>query len=209
MKYDFSEYPICDADMWVYLWLSDYINRVFDKYGKLVFADVVEQEILEWENGDNKYKDIAHFFKACKVEEQVIVINHEEHIEAGDRLILEQALMDLDFKHGLRNSPREKDKGEFVSALYADHFNIPFMKTNDNSFQDGGRGKKEFPELRIKNWYSLVEEFSVDQDEKIKIRRLIDEEQKIMKRKHETYKVEKKKEDLLQAFADKFNGKRL
>ncbi|MGR5904591.1 hypothetical protein ACT7DI_03130 [Bacillus paranthracis] len=40
------------------------------------------------------------------------------------------------------------------------------MKTNDKAFQGKGAGRKEFPDLEIKNWYDVVEEFSIDQDEK-------------------------------------------
>ncbi len=49
MNLDYTKYPICDTDMWVYLYLSDFSNRIFQKYKKLIFADVVEQEILAWE----------------------------------------------------------------------------------------------------------------------------------------------------------------
>ncbi|HFJ9482170.1 hypothetical protein [Bacillus thuringiensis] len=209
MNLDYTKYPICDTDMWVYIYLSDFSNRIFQKYKKLIFADVVEQEILAWEKNNEKYKDIALYFKKCKQDGLVIVIQHEIHIEVDDRQFLEQALLDLNFKYGLKNSPKEKNKGEFVSALYADYFEIPFMKTNDNAFQENGEGKKEFPDLEIKNWYDVVEEFAIDHNEKIRIRKLVEQEQQKMKDHYEKQKEEKKKEDLLSRLAQQMNNRRL
>ena len=46
---------------------------------------MVEQEILAWEENNEKYKDIALYFKRCKQDGLVIVIQHEIHIEVDDR----------------------------------------------------------------------------------------------------------------------------
>ena len=66
------------------------------------------------------------------------------------------------------------------------------MKTNDNAFQENGEGRKEFPDLEIKNWYDVVEEFAIDHDEKIRIRKVVEQEQQkcktIMKKKEEKKK---------------------
>ncbi|TMN22609.1 hypothetical protein [Lentibacillus cibarius] len=209
MSPNFSKFPICDADMWVYLYLSDFLGRVLQKHEKIVFADVVEQEILAWERNNNKDKNIATFFRQCKNNGDLLVIQHELHIDIDDRDFLEQALKELSFTNGLENNPKEKNKGEFVSALYADHFEMPFMKTNDNAFQEGGKGRSEFPELKIKNWYDIVEEFAINQDEKIRIRKIVDKEQKRMNRQYEKLKEEDKKQINLQTLAQMINKKRL
>lgn len=209
MKPDFSKYPICDTDIWVYLFLSDFFGRIVQKYEKLVFADVVEQEIMAWENNNEKYKDIASYFSKCKEDGVILVINHEVHLEKDDRDFLEQSLRDLNFTNGLKNDPKELNKGEFVSALYADHFGIPFMHSNDNAFQEEGRGKLAFPELIVKNWYDIVEEFSMTQDEKIRVRKLVENEQKQMVYSYEKQKVEKRKQDTLKSLAEKINKRRL
>jgi hypothetical protein len=209
MNHNFSKYPICDTDMWVYLYLSDFLGRILQRYEKLVFADVVEQEILAWEENNERYKDIAVYFKQCKEDGVVLVIQHEVHIDKEDRGYLEQTLRDLHFSNGLKNHPKERNKGEFVSALYADHFEMPFIKSNDNAFQVGGIGQKAFPELKVKNWYDIVEEFSVSQDEKIRIRKIVDKEQKQMTYFYEKQKEEKKKQDMLKLLAEKVNKGRL
>ncbi|WP_240455816.1 hypothetical protein [Virgibacillus sp. Bac332] len=189
--------------------MSDFLERILQRHEKLVFADVVEQEILAWEQNNDKYKDIAVYFRQCKESGVVLVIQHEIHIDKEDRDFLEQTLRDLHFTNGLKNNPKERNKGEFVSALYADHFEMPFMKSNDNTFQVGGKGKLAFPELAVKNWYDIVEEFAYNQDEKIRIRKLVHKEQKQMAYYYENQREEKKKQDMLRILAEKVNKGRL
>jgi len=208
MSLDFSEYPICDTDMWVNICLGDLASRIFEKYGKIVFADVVEKEILEWEKNE-KFAWIASYFRRCKEDGLITVIYHDEHLDEEEREFLEGILRDLNFKYGFRDQPHEKNKGEFVSAIYADHFGLPFMKTNDGAFQEGGDGKKDFPDLKIKNWYDIVEEFAVDFDEKVQIRNQVAEARKRMNYHYEQVKTEKKKEELLLKLQEKFNKNRL
>lgn len=190
MSAEYKKYPICDADMWVNMCLTGLCERVFLKYGKLIFADVVEQELLAWERNDDKYKKVATNFIKSKSANNILIINHKKDLSKEVQEILENSLKDLNFKHGLLT--QEKNKGEFVSALYADHFEIPFMKTNDSAFQDGGEGKKEFPDLSIKNWYMLVEEVAKNSDEKIRIRSQLDISRKGMNRSFERQKQERK-----------------
>ena len=75
---------------------------------------------------------------------------------------------------------REKDKGEYVSAIYADYFKIPFMKSNDRAFAEGGKGKELFPKLLVKDWYKTTEELVADVMMRIKIRSMVDEKCKKM-----------------------------
>lgn len=209
MTSEFSKYPICDTDMWVYLYLSDFTNRVLYEYKKLVIADVVEQEILAWEENNERYKGIALSLKECTANRDILVIRHEQDIPANDRLFLEHALEQMDFQFGLKNIPKEKHKGEFVSALYADYFKIPFFQTNDHAFQQDGLGREKFPELTIKNWYDIVELFSRDQSEKIRVRKMVGEEQKRMEYYFDKQKEERERKLLLESLANKFNDKRL
>lgn len=204
-----SKYPICDADIWVYLCLSEYCDRVIKKYGKLIFADVVEKEILAWELNNAKYKKIATDFKRLKVEGYIVVIYHHIDIEEEDREYLEEALRDLDFTHGLSNTPKEKNKGEFVSALYADYFELPFLHTNDKAFKVGGRGKKDFPQLEIRDWYDVVEEFGIDQDEKLRVRKLVIEKGENMQHHFVLQKEKDKTQAMMEKLMKSINLQRL
>ncbi|MCT2342648.1 hypothetical protein M4D71_00750 [Niallia taxi] len=208
MNFDISNYPICDADIWVNICLGDFSNRIFDKHEKLIFADVVEKEILKWDKSGS-FSFIADFFKTCKSEGLIHVIQHDVHIDDEDRPVLEQMLFDLDFKFGFDKN--EQHKGEFVSAIYADHFNLPFMKTNDGAFQEGGKGKAEFVDLEIKNWYSVVDEYAYDHDEKIRVRAKVSQERIRMnshKQKYEESKAEADKQNMLKLLESKFNSRR-
>lgn len=203
----FSKYPICDTDIWVNLVLGDMLGHAFQKYKKIVFADVVEGEILAWSR-DSKFSHISSLFEQSKRDGTILVIQHDVDISQPDRLILEDMLYQLNFKHDFRNKPPEKNKGEFVSAIYAQHFGIPFMKTNDGAFQIGGKGRSEFPDLAIKNWYEIVEDLVTDSGEMIRIRSLVEKERQRMNN-HKTARQQKKKDDLLKDLAKKFNNSRL
>jgi len=200
---DFDKYPICDADIWVYLCLGNLSGRVIDKYEKVVFADVVEKEIMAWDNKHDKFQFIASSYQEYKKQGKIKTIYHEVHMKENEQKILEQILLEeLSFTNGLRNDPSEKNKGEFVSALYADHFNIPFMKTNDNEFQEEGRGRILFPDLKIKSWYDVVENICESQEEKIRVRNLVEQKEEQMNR-------EREKQIMLNRLQNKFNSTRL
>lgn len=208
MEFDFSKYPICDTDIWVNICLADLHSRLFAKYEKLVFADVVEGEIMAW-NKNPDFSFIAENFDSYKKHGEIFVIQHDVHIYEEDRKILETTLYQLGFQIDFKNQPPEKNKGEFVSAIYADHFGIPLMQSNDGAFQEGGRGRVEFPDLRIKNWYEIIEELVPSDREKIQIRKRVEAERQRMNRKYERIKDDKKKETLLLKLQERINSKRL
>lgn len=209
MRIEYQKYPICDTDMWINICLAGFCDRVFEKYNKIIFADVVEQEILRWEIHEDKFKVIVDNFCARKKSGEIYVINHYIDFDESERLILETMLSNLNFKTGLMNDPKEDNKGEFVSAIYADHLNIPFMKTNDNIFNLGERGNREFPDLKIKKWSELSEELSNDDNERMRVNRLVDENRIIMNRRFDKIKDEEKKNSQLLRLQMKMNEKRL
>lgn len=209
MENSFNSYPICDTDIWVYLCLGDLVGRVLNKYKRLVVADVVEKEILQWKGKDPKYEFIANDFINYKAEDYILVINHKTDINEEDRGILENTLSELSFMYGLEDNPHEKNKGEFVSAIYADHFGIPLMQTNDGVFQEGGIGRRGFPDLDIQNWYHIVEEFSRNDNEKIQIRKKVEKAQQSMKERHGRIAEEESKKKMLQKLQNKFGKTQL
>lgn len=209
MRPNFSEYRICDADIWVNLCLGDLLPRAFSVYEKLVFADVVEGEIVAWDKHDTSFSYIAKEFAYHKSNNNILIIQHGIHLDNDERSILEGVLYRLGFQHNFKNEPPEKNKGELVSAIYADHFGIPILKTNDNMFQEGGLGKKEYPDLNIMNWYNVVEDLVLDSREKIRIRAQVEQESKKMGHQFQKAKEEKKKEVALEKLMGRFNSRRL
>ena len=135
--YELSNYPICDTDIWVDAILAKIDEKLIKKYQKIVVADVVEKEIRKFQKNPY-FKIIAERFEEYKKNDEIIVICHSD-IDEETRKFLEKQLVDCDsrFETGLADKPHEEHKGEIVSAIYAKHFECPFLKSNDGAFHDG------------------------------------------------------------------------
>lgn len=155
---EFSGCPICDTDIWVDINIAKIESLLFKKYEKIVIADVVYNEIMKWK--DNLYfsfiaTNLEKYISECRI----AIINHDQ-IEIDDRRFLEKQLSEtgFNFVNGLRDCPHEKNKGEIVSALYAEHFETAFLKSNDSTFKKGNAGRQAFPDLQVKNrWDTLLD----------------------------------------------------
>jgi len=190
----FSSYPICDTDVWVKLCLGDILKELFSVHKKIVVSDVVESEILKWRNNP-LFSNIAAEFEKYKQSGYILVIYHDLHIEDDDKRLLERTLFDLGFRSDFANKPPESDKGEFVSAIYANHFGIPFMKSDDHSFQEGGMGRNEFPNLIIKNWNDTLRDLIKDDPQRIAITAKVEKESKQMNRQKKQYNLQRKQDE--------------
>lgn len=159
---DLSEYPICDTDIWIDAILAKLDAALIEKYHKIIVADVVEKEIMYFEKSDY-FKIIAERYSHYKQSGTIITINHSD-INAEDRKLLEKQLIDCDsrFKTGLKDRPHEKHKGEIVSAIYAEHFELPFLKSNDGAFREGNMGQIAFPALIVKNLNDMLNDLVPD-----------------------------------------------
>lgn len=148
---ELKQYPICDTDIWVDVVLAELDEILISKYSKLVVADVVEKEILKF-NHDGSFRNIAEKYLLYKKDGKIIVIEHSD-IDEIDRRFLERQLVDCDarFVTGLKDDPHEQHKGEIVSAIYAEYFESPFLKSNDSTFRPGNMGRVAFPNLIVKN----------------------------------------------------------
>ena len=170
---ELSKYPICDTDIWVDAVLANLDDILVKKYGKIVVADVVGKEIM-WFKSNEYHKDIAEKFEKYVSTGEIIVIEHSD-IEEEDRSFMEKQLMDCDnkFKTGLRDNPHEPHKGEIVSAIYAEHFEIPFLKSNDSAFREGEMGRIAFPELVVKNLNDMLNDLVEEKEKSIDYRQII------------------------------------
>lgn len=206
---EFSKYPICDTDIWINLCLGGLLNEVFKLHKKIIVADVVEGEILNWQKS-KKYRFIADEFQKYKSNGYILVIVHDKHIPEPSRKILERMLYDLKFQNDFKNNPPEDNKGEFASAIYADYFQIPFMKSNDNAFQEGGKGREAFPDLLVKNWNDTLRDLIKDDKKRISIVKKVKEENMRMKQSKNMDKhIQKNKnismDEMLEQLKQKFS----
>ena len=168
-----SNYPICDTDIWVDVILAKLDEALIGKYAKIVVADVVEKEILKF--GKNEYfKIIAEKYIALKNEGKIIAIEHSD-INLEDKKLLEKQLIDCDdrFQTGLADYPHEEHKGEIVSAIYAEHFECSFLKSNDGSFHEGNIGRVAFPDLVVKDREGMLRDLVDNSAQRNSYRQLI------------------------------------
>lgn len=177
---DLAKYPICDTDIWVDAVLAKLDRVLLDKYNKIVVADVVEREILNF--GKNPtFKVIAENFLHYKKAGDILVIRHSD-IDEVDRRFLEKQLVECDnrFETGLKDVPHEQHKGEIVSAIYAEYFEIPFLKSDDGAFHDGNMGRVAFPDLIVKNLSDMLKDLVVDHIKRQECFRLIKDSRAFM-----------------------------
>ena len=187
---ELSNYPICDTHIWVDIVLAKLDDRLIEKYKKIVVADVVENEILKF--GKNEYfKVIAEKYEVLKKNEKIIVIEHSE-IDGEDKKFLEKELVDCDdrFRTGLKDVPHEEHKGEIVSAIYAEYFECPFLKSNDGAFHEGNMGRIAFPDLVVKNREDMLRDLS-DEQYRHEYRQAIIDNRAFMNEGTRIYKEEK------------------
>jgi hypothetical protein len=202
MAIDFTKYPICDTDIWVNICLGRVSDHVFSRYGKLLMADVVEHEILKWYEND-KFTFIASDFDKYKQSGSIFVIDHILHIPTQERLMLEQMLYELGFKHGFKNA--QKHKGEYASAIYADHFGCTFMASNDNAFQNGGEGIQDFDGILVKNWNEVVQDIGLEHKDRIRANKFVEHERKRMNQHYENTKKDRMMDAKLKALQEMFS----
>ena len=65
----------------------------------------------------------------------------------------------------IKDEPYERHKGEIVSAIYAEYFEIPFLKSNDKTFCVGNAGQVAFPNLVVKNLKYMLNDLVIEIEE--------------------------------------------
>ena len=184
---EYRKYPICDTDIWVYVCLGGIEDKLIRKYKKILMADVVVQEISAWNIDGYKYNYIYHNFKKYLDNNDIIEIKHTE-INEEDKCVLEVSLYQYGFENGFENLPKEEHKGEIVSAIYADHFRIPILASNDGAFKEDGDAFEMFEDLEVYDWLKIAEILTNKAIEKVKLMTKVDTEQSNMNRNNKKFK---------------------
>jgi len=203
---NFNNYPICDTDIWVDIILAKLDDLLFDKYEKIIVANVVEWEIKQFQS--NPYhKNIAEKFIAYRDAGFIIVIHHT-NIDGESRKLLEKQLYDCNFqfKNGLSVKPHEKHKGEIVSAIYAEFFELPFLKSNDGTFNDGNLGRQAFPDLIVKNRKETINDLVENEVRRKECHQLIYDSRKLMNEGTRIYNEEPATDEQIKQLLSKFRN---
>lgn len=208
---NYSKYPICDTDIWVNLCLGDIEEKLFAKYLKVNFVDVVVAEICGWKSNE-KFSHINDKFQKSQNEEKALVINicdkEKSDIEEEDRMIIEWQLKeDAGFPKGFDTPKKErKNMGEYLSAIVANHLKMPLMKTEDHLFKQNGKGRLLYPELEIKGWQDTICDLvDIGQREAIKIK--VKNENMRMRKEKDEYENGQASMESIKSLAEKFNNK--
>ena len=191
--HELANYPVCDTDIWVDAILAKIDDKLIKKYKKIVVADVVEKEIRNFQYNPY-FKVIAERFEEYKKNDEIIVICHSD-IDEETRGFLEKQLVDCDsrFETGLEDNPHEQHKGEIVSAIYAEHFECPFLKSNDGAFHDGEIGQVAFPLLTVKNLRDMLNDLVDTEEERQSCWQLIKDSRVFMDEGSRLHREEKNK----------------
>jgi hypothetical protein len=200
---EFSKYPFCDTDVWVFLVHCDIITDFLNFYEKILFSDTVEQEIMRWQKNNTEFKNIADSFVSYKASGDIIIVDHRTHFTAEELISIKQTLKDLDFSFDILQG--EKDKGEFVTALYAQHFGAPFLCSNDSTFKTGGRGKSIFFELIVKDHEAILNEFVTEYETRSQMRTTYKQLSADMRKDFKDTKLK----NSLQFLQEKMNSRRI
>lgn len=168
--------PIVDTDIWVFLIQSGFDQRLIQRYGFIFVSDTVEQEILKWKRNHGESQSIALKFEDYKEAGKIRVIDYESFDE------LEQSIINHQLEdYGLRHvGIIEKNKGEFVSLLYALHKELKIFKTNDRNFVNEIEQSIQ-QQITITNWDTLLDKYSSSIKEKAEARRVTKNRQNKMK----------------------------
>lgn len=175
--------PIVDTDIWVYLILSGYYERIIAYYGYLQFSDVVEKEILKWQSNTQEFSNVARVFKNLKDQHDVRVI-HFDDFDALSQASINHTLSE----YGLKTVDiLEKNKGEFTSLLYALHKDIHRFKTNDRKFKEEIEDTLD-ETFTFVNWIDILDNYSTNFKEKLEIQKQVDIKQLKMKKQNHDHK---------------------
>lgn len=168
--------PIIDTDIWVFLIQSGFDQRLLQRYGFIFVSDTVEEEILKWNRNHGDSKSIAVKFEEYKEAAKIRVIDYDS-FDTLDQAVINHQLEDYGLQHA---GVIEKNKGEFVSLLYALHKELKIFKTNDRNFLNEIE-KSIHQKIRITNWDELLDKYSTSIKEKAEARRVTENKQKKMK----------------------------
>lgn len=168
--------PIINTDIWVFLIQSGFDQRLIQRYGFIFVSDTVEQEILKWKRNHGESQSIALKFEDYKEAAKIRVIDYDS-FDSLEQSIINHQLKDYGLQHvGII----EKNKGEFVSLLYALHKELKIFKTNDRNFLNEIE-KSIHQQITITNWDALLDKYSSSIKEKAEARRVTENRQNKMK----------------------------
>lgn len=147
----------CDTNIFVDFSLIDKFFAFIDKYKKLNIADAVHTELLDWSRDNYDYSYIYDYLKK-QIEIENLLLIELKNFSSLQKDIIDRRLDGI--YELLENLSQEKkkhlNKGEIVSAVYAEVTNAPFIQSNDNF--PGELKNGEFRNITFLNRIDILKE---------------------------------------------------
>lgn len=84
-----------------------------------------------------------------------------------------------------------KKLSEEETAIYAEYFEMPFLKSNDSAFREGQMGRVAFPDLMVKDLSDMLKDLVVDRIKRQECFQLIKDNRAIMNEGKRSYEAER------------------
>lgn len=197
---------ICDTNIWVNVCIGDVHEKYLEKFSSIGIADAVKNEIVKWRNHKNEFKKISVLFH--EYENKKLFIINKENLDPTTRKIIENELKQQGFTDLDNRIKTIKDLGEFVSLLYAYHLGIPYIHSNDANFSyeiHNGSLLSKYKGIEIIMWNEISETITDNDDDRIKLNRVVEEKSKVMANNFEKRKTEESMEYKLQQLANLYS----
>lgn len=137
---------------------------------------------MRWKSNDSKAQEVALHFDELRQHNQISIIDFQ-NFSVFEQMAINHQLEEYGLQ---RVNITEKNKGEFVSLLYALNLNVEIFKTNDHAFSDElDDTTKQL--ITIMHWDEILDQFSKTFKEKIEIEKLVRQKQENMKKQRQAY----------------------
>lgn len=187
MGIEYSKYPICDTNIIIDLNLGDILNKFLENKKKIWVCDKVFLELK------SKFKKSQKYSYLTEINSKMKLIDHK-YFSENELKVMNIQLLSYEIENCIGTENIGEDFGEFVSSIYAVTLGIKELYTNDKKFIEKYANEPIFKSLIMRDLDYTLRELVKDK-ERIKIMKLIEEENrrmnKILKEENEKDKIEK------------------
>lgn len=150
---DYSAYSIYDTNILIYAYLNEMFEDIFNVKQSLFIADKVRDELRNIYSESEQYKDCLSIIKDSRIN----VISERIFSEEQQKQMI-ASLVQFGMQNFFERRAREKNEGEFASALYAVNLNISSFYTNDLAFIRDYANEEAFKSLTLITFKALLDE---------------------------------------------------
>lgn len=150
----------CDTNIFVDFSLISKFQEFINTFKRLNIADAVFDELKDWSRENYDYSFVFDNLERQFKEETCILIK-ESHFQPLQKQIIKRRLESVNKLLNDIDQERKKhlNKGEIVSAVYAEVIGAPFIQSNDNF--PGELKRTEFGNIKFYNRMDILKRICV------------------------------------------------